>query len=77
VAFLGDDASDLVGFAAIDAAVAGTRAAAAPVSGLRIAVAGDDVPSELIERADVVLDAPEEAARLLAELVAHLETAEM
>ena len=47
------------------------------MSGLRIAVAGDDVPSELIERADVVLDAPEEAARLLAELVAHLETAEM
>jgi trehalose 6-phosphate phosphatase len=72
-AFLGDDVSDLLGFAAIDDVVAGTRTAVAPVSGLKIAVAGDDVPSELIERADLVLDTPEQAVRLLAELAQRLE----
>ena len=48
-------------------------AAANESQGLKIAVAGDDVPDELIERADLVLAAPAEAVQLLAQLADRLE----
>jgi trehalose 6-phosphate phosphatase len=75
VAFLGDDASDVLAFAAIDRLVSGDASATSPVAGLKIGVAGNEVPPELIERADLVLSAPQEAVQLLVELAKRLAVA--
>jgi trehalose 6-phosphate phosphatase len=75
VAFLGDDVSDVLAFVAIDRLVGGNTPETGPVAGLKVAVTGDDVPAELIERADLVLSGPEEAVLLLAELTKRLEAA--
>jgi trehalose 6-phosphate phosphatase len=72
VAFLGDDTSDLLAFGAIDGMVAG-GSRISQVSGLKIAVAGEDVPDELVELADVVLAGPETAMGLLVQLAERLE----
>jgi trehalose 6-phosphate phosphatase len=67
VAFFGDDVSDLPAFAAVDELVAGGGC-----WGLKIAVTGTEVPAELLERADLVLAAPEEALALLAAVADRL-----
>jgi len=62
VAFLGDDLGDLPAFEALDALVgAGVRTA-------KVAVTSPEAPPELLASADLVLDGPEEALRLLEEL---------
>jgi trehalose-phosphatase len=68
MAFFGDDLSDVPAFAAVDELVA-----SAGVAGLKVAVTGPEAPDELLERADLVLGAPEEAVRLLADLADRLE----
>jgi len=70
VAFFGDDVSDLPAFAAVDELVR-----AGGVAGLKVAVAGSEAPSELIERADLVLASPEEAVGLLTSLAGRLGAA--
>ncbi|HKH89057.1 MAG TPA: trehalose-phosphatase [Acidimicrobiales bacterium] len=62
VGFLGDDVSDLSAFAAVRELAAG----------LKIAVASAEMPSELVDQADVVLAGPEEAVALLTELADRL-----
>ena len=58
--FAGDDAGDLAAFAALDRlAVTGTR-------GVRLAVADEESPPELIAAADVVVSGPDQAVALLA-----------
>ncbi|MHB8246319.1 MAG: trehalose-phosphatase [Acidimicrobiales bacterium] len=59
VAYIGDDVGDLAGFDALDD-LAGTGAFVA-----RIAVTSAEAPADLVRRADIVLDSPEEAVRLL------------
>lgn len=62
LAFLGDDLGDLDAFSALDVlALEGKNVA-------RVAVSGPEAPAELLERADVVLAGPVEAARLLGRL---------
>ncbi len=62
VAFLGDDVGDLPAFAALDAlAGAGVRTA-------KVAVSSPEAPPDLLASADVVLDGPEAALALLADL---------
>ncbi len=57
--FAGDDAGDLAAFAALDRlAEAGTRA-------VRLAVADEESPPELVAAADMVVQGPAEALRLL------------
>lgn len=68
VAFFGDDVSDLPAFAAVDELVAGRACL-----GLKIAVTGVDVPPELLDRADLVLAAPEEALALLEAVADRLD----
>lgn len=64
--FLGDDAGDIAAFGALDRlATRGTRA-------FKIAVTSTEAPSELLERADMVLEDPEQAGRLLSELAGLL-----
>ena len=62
VAFAGDDTVDLPGFDALDELSAGG------VATLRIAVASDEAPPELLERADVVVEGPAGAVELLRKL---------
>jgi trehalose 6-phosphate phosphatase len=69
VGFLGDDVSDLAAFVAIDKLCAGPEAA---IAGLKVAVAGAEVPAELIDRADVVLAGPPEAVAMLRALADRL-----
>jgi trehalose 6-phosphate phosphatase len=64
VCFVGDDVGDLTAFDALD------RLASTGRPTLRVAVAGPETPDELLGRADVVVDGPVGAARLLAGLVA-------
>jgi len=52
VCFVGDDRGDLPAFDALD------RLESRGVHPLRVAVAGDETPAELVGRADVVLDGP-------------------
>ena len=60
--FLGDDLGDVAAFDALDRlAVAGTHTA-------RVAVASDEAPRELLDRADLVVDGPPGALALLQEL---------
>lgn len=68
MAFLGDDLSDLPAFAAIDELVA-----SGGIAGLKVAVSGSEAPAALLEGADLVLGAPEEAVQLLADLADRLE----
>jgi trehalose 6-phosphate phosphatase len=56
--YAGDDTTDLDGFAALD----GLEVA------VRVAVASSEGPSELRERADVVVDSPAAFAKLLRDL---------
>jgi trehalose 6-phosphate phosphatase len=59
VCYLGDDLGDLAAFRALDQlATRGTSTA-------RIAVRSDEAPAELLQAADVIIDAPEGAAGLL------------
>ena len=64
-AFAGDDRGDLTAFDALDrlVAVGNLRHAA------RIAVSSDEVPAELLERADLVVEGPAGVAELLSSLV--------
>jgi trehalose 6-phosphate phosphatase len=62
VGYVGDDRVDIPAFDALD------RLEAEGINVARIAVASDEAPPVLIERADVVLDGPTEVLRLLQEL---------
>lgn len=68
VGFLGDDVSDLSAFAAVD------ELTALSVAGLKIAVASDEMPSELAGLADVVLAGPTDAVAMLERLSERLTT---
>ncbi len=59
VCYLGDDLGDLAAFRALD------QLAARGISTARIAVRSDEAPAELLQAADVIIDAPEGAAGLL------------
>jgi trehalose 6-phosphate phosphatase len=52
VSYVGDDRGDLPAYDALD------RMAARGVQALRVAVASDEAPAELLARADLVLDGP-------------------
>jgi trehalose 6-phosphate phosphatase len=67
VAFFGDDMSDVPAFDAVD-----RLAAAGRIAGLKVAVTGLEAPSELLERADVVLIGPEATLQLLEELAVRI-----
>ena len=60
--FLGDDRGDLEAFGALDRLAEGGAAV------VRVAVASDEAPSELLERADVVVEGPEGALDVLRRL---------
>jgi len=60
--FAGDDAGDLAAFAALD------RLAAAGTRGVRLAVADEESPPELVAAADMVVHGPDEALRVLGTL---------
>ena len=62
VCYVGDDRGDLPAFDALD------RMAARGVHSVRIAVDSDEAPSELLARADLVLDGPRAAVALLGRL---------
>ncbi len=68
-AFLGDDASDLPAFGALDEleVTSGTHV-------LKVAVAGVEAPRQLIESADLVLDGPRAALALLLALCERLSS---
>ena len=66
VAYLGDDAGDLPAFAVLDEMAAGGAAT------VKVAVDSDELPDEVREAADVLVDGPEDVARLLSELAASL-----
>lgn len=57
--FAGDDVGDLAAFAALD------RLAAGGLAAVRVAVTDEESPPELAARADVVVDGPRAALRLL------------
>ena len=61
--YLGDDLGDLAAFAALD------QLAARGIAAARIAVRSDEAPAELLQAADMILDAPEGAAELLQTLL--------
>lgn len=61
--FLGDDIGDLPAFAALD------RLADQGVDAVRVAVRSTEAPPALLERADLVVDGPEGAHRLLQRLL--------
>ena len=69
VAFMGDDTGDLPAFDALD------HLAVGGVETIRIAVDSPEVPSGLLERADVVVDGTEGAERLLRDMVDRVTTA--
>ena len=69
VAFMGDDTGDLPAFDALD------HLAVGGVETIRIAVDSSEAPSGLLERADVVVDGPEGAERLLRDIVDRVESA--
>jgi len=62
VAFLGDDVGDLPAYAELD------RLASSGVRAVKVAVLSREAPRTLLEAADLVVDGPEEAQRLLADL---------
>jgi trehalose 6-phosphate phosphatase len=61
--FVGDDRGDLPAFDALDRAEADGTAVA------RVAVASDEAPAELLERADLILDGPTAVVDFLRELL--------
>lgn len=61
--FVGDDAVDIPAFGALDALQA------EGVTCLRVAVASDEAPPALIERADLVVPGPDGVVRLLSDLL--------
>lgn len=63
VLYAGDDLPDLTAFAALD------RLARGDVATIKVAVRGDETPSELIEAADVAVDGPARLVELLRQLV--------
>ena len=60
--FAGDDRGDVPAFAALE------EAAERGVAICRVAVVGDETPSELRERADVMVPGPDALVRLLRDL---------
>jgi trehalose 6-phosphate phosphatase len=64
VCFLGDDVGDLPAFDALD------RLAATGVHTVRVGVATEEAPAELLERADIVVDGPTGALAILERLAA-------
>ena len=64
VCFIGDDRGDLPAYDALD------RLEDRGVQGLRVAVASDEAPAELVERADLVVDGPAGVLDLLTRLAA-------
>jgi trehalose 6-phosphate phosphatase len=64
VCFLGDDVGDLPAFDGLD------RLAAAGVHTIRVGVATEEAPPELLARADVVVDGPQGALEVLQRLAA-------
>jgi trehalose 6-phosphate phosphatase len=62
VCFLGDDVGDLPAFRALD------ELASEGVTTVRVAVRSDEAPTALLEAADLVVDGPEGARDLLAQL---------
>jgi len=65
--FVGDDVGDLDAFDALD------RFASTAGRALRIAVASDEMPVELADRADLVVSGPSAAAALLSRLASALD----
>ncbi len=65
--FAGDDAGDLAAFGALD------RLALRGAATVRMAVADVESPGELVERADVVVNGPDEALAVLGALAAAAE----
>ena len=63
VCYIGDDLGDLAAFRALD------QLATRGISTVRIAVRSDEAPAELLQAADVIIDAPEGTARLLRSLL--------
>ncbi|MEQ1787910.1 MAG: hypothetical protein ABL966_12715 [Acidimicrobiales bacterium] len=63
VAYVGDDAGDLPAFAALD------RLAAAGVAAVKVAVRTSEASTDLLTRADVIVDGPEGALALLEALL--------
>lgn len=59
VCFLGDDRGDLTAFDTLD------RMAGAGATVLRVGVDSEEAPAELLERADIVVEGPEGALRIL------------
>jgi trehalose 6-phosphate phosphatase len=64
IAYVGDDLGDLPAFDALD-----RLAAAGPTHTLRVAVSSPESPTELVERADLVLDGPEAVLTFLRSLI--------
>ncbi|HET7481501.1 MAG TPA: trehalose-phosphatase, partial [Actinomycetota bacterium] len=63
VMFIGDDRVDLPGFDALD------ELARTGVATVRVAVSSDEVPEDLVARADVVVEGPEGCLDLLSQLL--------
>lgn len=63
VCFVGDDVGDLPAFDALD------RLAGSGAHTLRVAVASSETPAALVDRADLVVDGPEEVLELLRRLL--------
>jgi trehalose 6-phosphate phosphatase len=63
ICYLGDDLGDLAAFRALD------QLATRGISTARIAVRSDEAPAELLQAADVIIDAPEGTAGLLRTLL--------
>ena len=63
----GDDATDLDGFEALDAARGGGRVSTRAV---RVGVRSDEGPAAIVERADLVVDGVDGFTRVLAALAA-------
>jgi trehalose 6-phosphate phosphatase len=66
VVFIGDDRGDLSAFDALDR---GQAASGGELTVVRVAVRSSEVPPELLERADVIVDGPEGVATFLSSLV--------
>jgi trehalose 6-phosphate phosphatase len=64
ILYVGDDAGDLSAFGALD------RLRRDGVQTIKVAVASDEAPTQLLEQADLVVDGPERVRDLLASLAA-------
>ncbi|MGI8407945.1 MAG: trehalose-phosphatase, partial [Actinomycetota bacterium] len=63
-AFVGDDRIDLPGYDALD-----LLASEGDFLALKVAVDSDEVPEELLRRADLIVDGPQETVDLLRRLI--------